>query len=103
MSALCIMVHTMRLMSIIVLTAMSLMVLAPAASVTPYAGHAAVSIQTLDVCHGSASGINIELPCSIHECPCSQSPLKFSGIRKTMDATFTPLFLSFQDERPPQA
>jgi len=86
-----------------VLIAITLMVLAPATAVVPSAGYSTLSIQTLDVCHASASGINLDLPDSIHERPCTLSPLLFAGVQDAATLPFKVSLITFQDERPPQA
>lgn len=80
-----------------------LMILAPAPVMHPPAGQAAVSIQAYDICHGSASGITVDMPYSVPECLCNLFPLQVAGVRINAHTPFKPLLISFQDERPPQA
>ena len=79
------------------------MMLAPAPSAYPQAGQAALSIQALDVCSGSAAGIDLNLPYFIQECPCTPLPLLHIGDRNVPSVLFNPLLIPFQDERPPRA
>jgi len=92
----------MRRISIMLVIVIGLMTLMPAPAMYPHAEQAAVSIQPYDICHGSATGINLDMPYSIHACSCNLLPLLVAGVRKNLDTPFKPLLITFQDERPPR-
>jgi hypothetical protein len=91
----------MRRISITLVIAIGMMILATALPMCPNAGQCTVNIQTLDVCHGSAPGINLDTPYSIDECCCLLHP-QLIDVWKISDSPFKPLLISFQDERPPR-
>jgi hypothetical protein len=91
----------MRRISIMLLVVIGLMTLMPAPAIYPFAGQATVSIQAFDVCHGSSTGINVDMPYSINERCCNLLPPLFTGVQNSHDTPFRPLLITFQDERPP--
>lgn len=92
----------MRWISTIVIIVIGTM-LTPAPAMYARAGQATVSIQALDVCNGSATGITVDQPNSIPACSCNLLPPLMAGVGHLADAPFKPLLLSCQDERPPRA
>ena len=78
-----------------------LMTLTPAPAISPFAGQATVSIQAFDVCHGSSTGINVDMPYSINERCCNLFPPLFTGVQNLPNMPFSSLLITFQDERPP--
>ena len=92
----------MRTIAIVLVIVIGLMILATATSNCLLAGAGVVSIGTLDVCHGSAAGINVDIPYSIDDRFDLFPPLIVS-ILNIVDVSFRPLLISLQDERPPRS
>jgi len=93
----------MRLLSFILVIIIGLMTLTPAPALYPHTGHAMVSIQAFDICHNAGSGISVDLPDFIHEGSHNPRPVLIVDVRGSSDPIFTPLLVSFRDERPPRA
>lgn len=93
----------MRFLAFMLVFAIGLTTLAPAPATYPRTGQSVLSIQALDVCNSSATGIDLILPYFIQECPCSPLPPMHFDIRTITAIFFDPLLLPFQDERPPRA
>lgn len=93
---------SMKPVSLVLLIALALMALLPAAAVYPCGGSPGASIHVLDVCHGTATGMNIDTPFSIHERPCCPLPSQLVVVQKLSPTHFKPLLIAFQDERPPR-
>ncbi len=62
------------------------------------------AIGTLDVCHSGVPALSVggDMPC-VNECPCNHMPLIAASVYIIPHVTLKPLFITFQDERPPQA
>jgi hypothetical protein len=91
----------MRPVSVMLLIALALTVLSPAAVFHPCGGSGTAAIGTLDVCHTAAPVVNPELP-YISICPCTPLPLQLAGICEPNPLVLNLLVPAFQDEHPPK-
>jgi hypothetical protein len=91
----------MRQLSFILIIIIGLTTVTPTPLMYSPDGNRTASIQVVDVCHGPATGINVNLPDFIQERPGNASPLVIVDVRNVPDVLFTPLLLTYQDERPP--
>ena len=95
---------TMKWQAIIVLLAISLWVVLPPALplVSPRGAQAAIG--TLDVCHSSKPALlsNGEMPC-VSEGSCRLLTVEQIIVHEMINPPCKPVFVAFQDERPPKA
>ena len=93
----------MRLQTIIILLAIALSIVVPPS--LPFAiSHGGQSlIGTLDVCHSAIPALssNGEMPC-LNECSNSPLPLALQEVVHIVSLPDKPVFIAFQDERPPK-
>ena len=93
----------MRQLSFILAIIIGLMTLTQAPAMSPHAEGSTVTIQAFDFCHSSPTGHQVELPDFIQELSGCPGPPPIVGVRTPPDTLFTPLLISYHDERPPRA
>jgi len=93
----------MRWKAIIVLLAVALGIIVPPSLSLTLAdgGHSAIG--TLDVCHSATPALssNGDMPC-VNEHPCYPASLAKHKASEIVNPPCKPLFIAFQDERPPK-
>lgn len=92
----------MKLISIIVLIALSLSVIPQTVVVHPYAG-TETSISVLNVCDGSGTGVlsNSDMP-FVYECPFKLVTSGIIGFHDIANPVFNPFLAASQKEHPPK-
>jgi hypothetical protein len=92
----------MRLISVIILIALSLSVMPQTVVVHPHAG-TETSISVLNVCNGSGTGVlsSTDMP-FVYECPCKLVPSSFAGFHDIANPVFNRFLVAFQKEHPPK-
>ena len=92
----------MRWHAIIVLLAITFSIIVPPS--LPLAGRGGpAAIGTLDVCHSAIPALssNGEMPC-LNECSNAPLPLALQEVVHIVSPPDKPVFIAFQDERPPK-
>lgn len=92
----------MRWRAVIVLLAITFSIIVPPSlTLAGHGGQAAIG--TLDVCHSAISALssNGEMPC-LNECSNSLLPLALQEVIHIVSLPDKPVFIAFQDERPPK-
>jgi hypothetical protein len=92
----------MRWRAVIVLLAITFSIIVPPSlTLAGHGGQAAIG--TLDVCHSAIPALssNGEMPC-LNECSNSLLPLALQEVIHIVSLPDKPVFIAFQDERPPK-
>ena len=94
----------MKWQALIVLLALALGVAAPPSLSWLANTDNEAEIGILDVCHSTNPSLSAgsDIPC-ISECLGHHAPLITSSLQEITSVALKPLFIAFQDERPPQA
>ncbi|HUJ19326.1 MAG TPA: hypothetical protein VL197_15180, partial [Nitrospirota bacterium] len=93
----------MRWQAVIVLLTIVIGIVVPPALPLMTAGHGGkATIGAVDVCHGAAPALSAQVDMScLNESPCNFRPWSQSKTDRTVSIPVRPLFIAFQDERPP--
>ena len=96
-------ISLMRKMSVLVLCALIIPLLAPVHVSTASSQSDKTVIFTLDVCGspGSSLSAHQDMP-SLYECPCKINPSGFIGFQNISKSVFSFLLIPSQKERPPK-
>ena len=86
-----------------VLLAVALSIIVPPSLSLTIADGGHSMIGTLDVCHSATPALssNGDMPC-VNECPCNFFPFAQHAVSEIVSPPSKPLFIAFQDERPPK-
>ena len=93
----------MKLQAVIILLAIALSIVVPPSLPMLISQDAEASIGTLDVCHSATPALssNGDMPC-LHETTCRPAALALFAYLHPENNPLKPLFIAFQDERPPR-
>ncbi len=94
----------MRWLAVVILSAIVLGVFIPPSLTVMIADRGSAAIGTLDVCHSATPALasDGDMPC-VNECPRQPSRPAQTEVARIENPLFKPLFIVFQDERPPKA